>query len=237
MFFCSYKVKNLFLQSKTKTAVFGLTTGIQPHNPLIMETIPIERHPLEPFLPENARLLMLGSFPPQRKRWNIEFYYPNLQNDMWRIYGHLFFGDKNHFLLPGLKGFDKDKIVAFLLEQGIAIYDTSTAVRRLKDNASDKFLETVEPTDIGALLDRIPQCQAIVTTGQKATDTICEQLNTEAPPMGGRYPFTYRSRALHLYRMPSSSRAYPMALEKKAASYRTLFEDLGMLQREEHSTL
>ena len=27
----------------------------------------IEQHPLEPFLPGNARLLMLGSFPPQKK--------------------------------------------------------------------------------------------------------------------------------------------------------------------------
>ena len=26
----------------------------------------IEQHPLEPFLPGNARLLMLGSFPPQK---------------------------------------------------------------------------------------------------------------------------------------------------------------------------
>lgn len=33
----------------------------------------IERHPLEPFLPANARLLMLGSFPPQKKggRWSF----------------------------------------------------------------------------------------------------------------------------------------------------------------------
>ena len=48
-----------------------------------------ERHPLEPFLPENARLLMLGSFPPKRIRWSMEFFYPNLQNDMWRIVGYL----------------------------------------------------------------------------------------------------------------------------------------------------
>lgn len=27
----------------------------------------IEQHPLEPFLPANAQLLMLGSFPPQKK--------------------------------------------------------------------------------------------------------------------------------------------------------------------------
>ena len=45
----------------------------------------IEEHPLEPFLPANAKLLMLGSFPPQKKRWSMEFFYPNLQNDMWRF--------------------------------------------------------------------------------------------------------------------------------------------------------
>ena len=44
--------------------------------------IEIENHPLEPFLPANARLLMLGSFPPQKKRWSMDFYYPNLNNDM-----------------------------------------------------------------------------------------------------------------------------------------------------------
>lgn len=49
-----------------------------------------EAHPLEPFLPEGARLLMLGSFPPARSRWSMEFYYPNFQNDMWRVMGLVF---------------------------------------------------------------------------------------------------------------------------------------------------
>ena len=42
--------------------------------------IEIEKHPLEPFLPAKAKLLMLGSFPPQKKRWSMDFYYPNLNN-------------------------------------------------------------------------------------------------------------------------------------------------------------
>ena len=45
----------------------------------------LEQHPLEPFLPENAWLLMLGSFPPSKKRWSMDFFYPNFINDMWRI--------------------------------------------------------------------------------------------------------------------------------------------------------
>ncbi len=133
----------------------------------------IEQHPLEPFLPGNARLLMLGSFPPQRKRWSMEFYYPNWNNDMWRIAGLLFFNDKDHFADKSQKAFRKERIIDFLNEKGIALFDTATAVRRLQDNASDKYLEVVRPTDISALLQQLPQCKAIVTTGQKATDTLC----------------------------------------------------------------
>lgn len=79
----------------------------------------IEQHPLEPFLPANARLLMLGSFPPQRKRWSMEFYYPNWNNDMWRIVGLIFFGDKEHFVVKGKRAFSKDELIAFLQEKAL----------------------------------------------------------------------------------------------------------------------
>lgn len=39
-----------------------------------------EIHPLEPFLPHNARILMLGSFPPPKARWSMDFFYPNWIN-------------------------------------------------------------------------------------------------------------------------------------------------------------
>lgn len=189
----------------------------------------IEKHPLEPFLPPKATLLMLGSFPPQHKRWSMEFYYPNLNNDMWRITGLLFFGDKDHFLNETKKAFCREPLIEFLTEKGIAIFDTATSIRRLQDNASDKFLEVVQPTDIGDLLRKIPECKAIVTTGQKATDTLREQLEVEEPKVGDFSEFVFEGRAMRLYRMPSSSRAYPLALDKKAAAYRIMYQDLEML--------
>lgn len=91
-----------------------------------------ELHPLEPFLPVGARLLMLGSFPPQRVRWSMDFFYPNLQNDMWRIVGLVFFGDKGYFLTPDAKRFDKERIVRFCEEKGLALYDTAEEIIRLK---------------------------------------------------------------------------------------------------------
>lgn len=189
----------------------------------------IEEHPLEPFLPANAVLLMLGSFPPQKKRWSMDFFYPNLQNNMWRIVGLIFFQDKEHFLNPEKKVFDKDRIIEFLNDKGIALYDTASAIRRLQDNASDKFLEVIEQTDISLLLKQIPMCKAIVTTGQKATDIIREQIEVKEPTVGTSEPFEFGDKDMKLYRMPSSSRAYPLALEKKAAAYRVMFNELGLL--------
>ena len=189
----------------------------------------IEQHPLSPFLPDNARLLMLGSFPPQRKRWSMEFYYPNWNNDMWRITGLLFFGDKNHFVSPQGKAFDKDKLTDFLTTKGIALYDTATAIRRLQDNASDKFLEVVRATDLSALLEQLPSCKAVATTGEKATETLCTQLHTVSPQIGRYTDFLFQNREMRHYRMPSSSRAYPLALEKKAEIYRSMYQELQML--------
>lgn len=190
---------------------------------------PIESHPLEPFLPENARLLMLGSFPPKRLRWSMEFFYPNLQNDMWRIVGYLAAGDKAHFLVPGERRFDRERIEAFCRERGLALYDTAAEVIRLKDNASDNFLQVVREVDLAALLARIPACRAIVTTGQKATDILRGIVGCGEPPIGSFVEAEYAGRSLRLWRMPSSSRAYPRPVEWKAEYYLRLFRHEGIL--------
>ena len=216
---------------------------------------PVEKHPLEPFLPEGARILMLGSFPPKRERWSMDFFYPNWINDHWRIDGLIFYGDREHFVAEDelgrkLKRFDRERIMEFCSQKGIALYDTACEVRRLKDNASDKFLEVVRATDLHALLARIPSCQAIVTTGQKATEVICEAFGCNEPAVGGWTECSFdaemlavpqnpevsgavlqekRTRYLRLWRMPSSSRAYPLPLEKKAELYRRMYEAEGLL--------
>ena len=191
----------------------------------------IETHPLEPFLPANAKLLMLGSFPPPKSRWKMDFYYPNYQNDMWRIFGLCFFQDKNYFLNVEAKSFHLHKIIDFLNTTGIAISDTAQQVIRLKGNASDKFLQIEKPMDIAALLSKIPLCQSIMTTGDKATDTLMLSMpeSAEKPQIGQATHCYFAKRELRLYRMPSSSRAYPLALEKKAEAYFNLFKEIGLL--------
>lgn len=187
-----------------------------------------EVHPLRPFLPKNAKILMLGSFPPPRKRWSMDFFYPNFLNDMWRIFGLAFKGDKNLFVDAAEKCFKCDELIDFLKQKGIALYDTAVSIRRLQGNASDKYLDVVKPTNIADLLRQIPECCVVVTTGQKATDTLCAYFQVVEPKLGQWTGFYFEGRAMKFYRMPSSSRAYPLKLERKAAIYEKMFLEIGV---------
>lgn len=183
------------------------------------EQLTVESHPFEPFLPEGARMLMLGTFPPSEKRWSMKFYYPNYINDMWRIFGLIFFNDKDHFVDATSKTFRLDELIPFLKEQGIALFDTATRIRRTTGTASDKDLEVVEETDLCAMLRKLPECWVVITAGQLATDIASRQFGIEGPGVGDYTAFELDGRKLRLYRMPSSSRAYPMKIERKAAFY------------------
>lgn len=185
----------------------------------------IEEHPLEPFLPMNAKILYLGSFPPPKARWSMNFFYPNWINDFWRIQGLVHFSQKTFFEKQGEKSFDMEKIVAFCREKGIALFDTAWKVRRLKDNADDNFLDIVEGTDVFALLEQIPECHTIVTTGGKASAELQayfekKGITVKIPKVGEYIQLHIKGQeSIQWWRMPSSSRAYPMKLEKKAEYY------------------
>ena len=184
--------------------------------------IAIENHPFEPFIPQNAKIIMLGTFPPKSDKWSMPFFYPNWINDMWRIMGIVFFDDAQHFVLPGRKAFDQDMICDFLCRTGIALFDTAQQVRRLKDNASDKFLEIVEPVNLNEILTSHSSITAVVTTGEKAASVVAEITHSPLPKMGERCTVQYCGRSITHHRMPSTSRAYPMNIYKKAEFYRSM---------------
>ncbi|MCI5763184.1 DNA glycosylase [Actinobacillus porcinus] len=191
----------------------------------------IETHPFPPVLPPQATVMMMGTFPPTAEKRCMEFHYPNFQNDMWRIYGLIFFNDKEYFQVKGEKRFDAERIKAFLRERGIASCPTVWKAIREQGNASDKFLKIVEPVPLADILKQIPHCQWIFTTGGKATEALFSLVSEKLkePKTNEFIDFPFAGRALKLYRVPSTSRAYPLSLEKKAAAYRAFFELAGIL--------
>ncbi len=184
------------------------------HDPIALrqEYFKFALHPLEPFVPENAEYLFLGSFPPPHARWSMEFFYPNFQNDMWRIMGQVFYGDKEHFVLRGERRFDYEKVVAFCREKKLAFYDSAYMVKRLRGNASDQHLKIIEPSDLHSILARMPSCKAVICTGGKSYEQACEVLGSIAVP---------------ILRLPSTSRAYPMPFDKKVEAYGKLLKPEG----------
>lgn len=199
---------------------------------MLKTTIPsdVETHRFEPFLPANARLLMLGTFPPSPKRWCMEWYYPNFTNDMWRIMGLCFFGDKERFVDSGRKTYRLTELKAFLRDAGIAIFDTCLRIRRTTGTASDKDLEVVEQADLDGMLRALPLCRGVLAAGQLATSIFTAHYGIDAKGMrmGDHRDFLFEGRTISLYREPSSSRAFPMKVEAKAEYYKAMFEELGI---------
>ena len=208
------------------------------------KTANIETHPFGPVLPPNATVMMMGSFPPTADKWAMRFHYPNFQNDMWRIYGRVFFDDADYFRVGDEKRFDPERIRAFMFERGIASCPTVVQAIRETGNASDKNLTVVTPVALDNILAQVPKVKALFTTGGKATEVLLNMLDT--PPSKSKYPKTNQSidypyewqsdnnrkadvNNLTLYRLPSTSRAYPLALDKKVAAYKDFFKKIGKL--------
>lgn len=209
-------------------------------------TCMIETHPFPPVLPPNATMMMMGTFPPTADKWAMPFHYPNFYNDMWRIYGSVFFDDINHFRIGDDKRFDPNRITDFLWERGIASCPTVKQAIRKTGNASDKNLTVVTPVDLNNILAQVPKVKTLFTTGGKATEILLQLLAT--PPIKTKHPKTNQhinypyplsdpnnsvnQKSIHnltLYRLPSSSRAYPLTLDKKIAAYKKFFEKMGKL--------
>ena len=190
----------------------------------------IETHPFPALLPPAATVMMMGTFPPAEDKRAMQFHYPNFQNDMWRIYGLVFFNDAAYFQRPSEKAFDAEKIKAFLRTKGIASCPTVLKAVREHGNASDKFLQVVETVDLAAVLAQMPDCRRICTTGGKATEILLDIQDggIKMPKTGETVPFPFVGRDLTLTRLPSTSRAYPLSLAKKAAAYRAFFEAAGL---------
>lgn len=193
-------------------------------------SLPIETHPWEPFVPAGAKALFMGTFPPGAHRHSMDFFYPNRTNDFWRVMGIIYYGSAEALYDRAARQFRLPLIKEMLAAKGIAMGDTGYRVQRLQGNASDKFLSIVEPADLDAIMRRMPKCRAIATTGEKASRIL--SLLTGTPEIGIGQPVLWQREGLppvQIWRLPSTSRAYPLAVEKKAQCYKEFLDAAGCL--------
>ncbi|MEO9144003.1 MAG: uracil-DNA glycosylase family protein [Ginsengibacter sp.] len=99
-----------------------------------------ETHPHKPFAPENATVLILGSFPGvhnSHPESGTEWFYASKRNQFWNILRGVY---QEELLTTE----DKKKLFE---KHGIAIADVLLKIRRKENNNLDSNLEIVEYND------------------------------------------------------------------------------------------
>lgn len=101
----------------------------------------IEKHPFKPFIPDNATILILGSFPGKEQTQsnpdNDQWFYGSKRNQFWKIISAVY----NTELLNKT---DKQHLFN---KFGIGITDILLQVRRKNNSNLDNNLEIIEYND------------------------------------------------------------------------------------------
>jgi hypoxanthine-DNA glycosylase len=151
-------------------------------------------YPFEPFIPTEAKTLILGTFP-SIKSFEDNFYYAHPKNQFWRLLSALFDED-----LP--QSIDEKK--RLLERYNIALWDMVSSCKR--KNSLDSNLRDIEVNDIRAFVKRYPSIQKICFTSKTAQKL---------------YEKNFSDVELETFYLPSPSPAYAsVGFEEKLRGYR-----------------
>lgn len=190
--------------------------------------VPEETHPFKLYSPPNANILIAGTFPPTKKNWSYEFFYPNRQNLFWKIMANIAGKELRHF--SGMEAVEERKEILNFLN--VAITDMGLKVNRIRDSFLDEHLIAIEFMDILEMLDQHTRINKIIFTSSSgkvsAARWFVEYLKQKQ--IIHKFPrgikpvtsvFNYKGRAISLVILHSPSRraANRISLEELTAMY------------------
>lgn len=119
-----------------------------------------ELHPWNWFAPENSRVLIVGTFPPTKRNWSFDFFYPNKANFFWRIISRIT-GTELHYTAGELAVEERKNLLRKL---NLAITDMGKHIIRNANSSLDENLAAVEFMNIFQILDENPGIRKIIFT-------------------------------------------------------------------------
>lgn len=162
-----------------------------------MEYCRVNHDSLKPFVPQDAKILILGSFPSPMSR-KMGFYYSFSTNRFFKALAGVF-----HEVEP--KTIEERK--AFLVSHHIALYDVIESCD-IK-GASDSSIKNIIPADIKKMIQGT-KIMKIFTTGTKASTLYRKYIGQDNIMLPS----------------PSAANAQ-MSLEELICSYRVIFDVLN----------
>ncbi|MNK25808.1 hypothetical protein D3C87_441360 [compost metagenome] len=119
-----------------------------------------ELHPWNWFAPENSRALIIGTFPPTKRNWSFDFFYPNKANLFWKVISNIAKSEMKHH--AGELAVDERKNI--LRQLHLAITDMGKHIIRHENSSLDENLAVVEYMNIFQILDENPTIQKLIFT-------------------------------------------------------------------------
>src|SRR6185369_9430987 len=97
----------------------------------------IERHAFGSFVPNDASILIIGTFPTIKKNWSFNFFYTNKRNQFWKLISDIYV-HKWEYLEGGAATKERKELLSI---NRIAITDMIEEGIRRDNNASDRNLK------------------------------------------------------------------------------------------------
>jgi G:T/U-mismatch repair DNA glycosylase len=119
-----------------------------------------ETHPWNWHIPEEATAAVIGTFPPTRRNWSFDFFYPNKNNYFWKIIAQI--TARPLFYFSGKEAVSERKELLNRCKVGVS--DMGQIIRRKTGSSLDQNLEIVAYMDIFKLLQENPSIRKLIFT-------------------------------------------------------------------------
>jgi hypoxanthine-DNA glycosylase len=190
-----------------------------------------ELHPWNWFAPENSRVLIVGTFPPTTRNWSFDFFYPNKNNQFWKVIARILNTELEY--PAGELAVEERKML--LRKLHVAITDMGQHITRSGNSSLDENLSVVEYMNIFQILDENPTIRKIIFTSSSGKESAARWFNQflASKEIKHRFPtgkrpikssFQYQERTIELVVLYSTS---------PRAANRISFNDLVELYKNE----
>jgi len=119
-----------------------------------------ETHPWKWYVPAGAETIVIGTFPPTRRNWSFDFFYPNKNNYFWKIIARI--AGRPLLYISGEEAVNEREELLNHLKLGVS--DMGQIIRRKTDSSLDQNLEIVAYMDIFKLLTENPSVRKLIFT-------------------------------------------------------------------------
>lgn len=153
-----------------------------------------EEHPWKVYGSPSAKVLFVGTFPPAKKRWSYDFFYPNKANYFWNILAAL--QDKK------LRHYAGEDAVAerkqLLDEVPAAVTDMGYKILRHGESSLDEHISPVQLMDIASILQEFQAIDRIILTSSSGKNSALAWFKSYFAAQGQTFTFSKSNTAANI---------------------------------------